>query len=150
MGHRIVEIIISTVFLVPLGGATQLLIRIFIHQVGNWNLLRARGAGRIQLVAKLALIVTMVVLAVFLGVFLICSSWFPGYHIPKFWHWVGFILFVPYWGCFIGLVYGLGSAVGIGGVPSTQMLRALFFVGSKTGDRTKANVGRDDADGRGL
>ena len=88
----------------------------------------------------------MIMLALFLGAFLICSSWFPNYHIPIFWHWVGFIVFVPYWGCVFTLLYGFGSAVGIGGVPSAQMLRALFFVGSKTGDRTKANVERDDAD----
>ncbi|MFH1673721.1 MAG: hypothetical protein ABIF87_09910 [Pseudomonadota bacterium] len=137
MGNRIAEIIISTVFIVPLIGSMQLMIRFFINQVNNWKSLRARGVGRIRLFAQLALIVAMVVLAVFLVVFLICSSWFPGYQIPIFWQWVGFVLFVPYWGCVFGLVYGLGTAVGIGGVSSMQILRTLFFVGSKTADRKK-------------
>lgn len=141
-------IVIGTLFGVILVGGLIFLLKLLIIHIHSMRSSPIKESDKTTQYAKLLLLVLLLAMTTGLFVFEILMFGFPGVmnRIPLFWRMLGAIGLFVYWGCFAGLVYGLGKTVGAGAGSATTTLNRLFGMISDVSFGTKERVGKHKAD----
>lgn len=94
-----IDILLNTTFFVlPIAGATLLLIKVLFEYIFNWDITREGNAATNPTGIRLIIAFIAVVLGVFLCFFATWLLFFPAYQIPEVIKILGIILYFGFWG----------------------------------------------------
>jgi hypothetical protein len=123
----------ATFFILPIAGATLLLIKVLFEYIFSWDINRESNARIRSTGIRIIFASISVALGVLLCLFIIWLLFFPAYKIPETIKILGIMLYFAFWGA-AGILYRIGrvAKAGTGGGEAKGILNKLFTI---TADR---------------
>ncbi|MBW2411275.1 MAG: hypothetical protein JRF72_15875 [Deltaproteobacteria bacterium] len=119
----------TTFFMLPVAGATLLLIKVLFEYIFRWDINRESNAKTRSAGIRIVTAGMAVSLGALLCFFSICFLFFPAYKIPEYIKISGIILYFGFW-CITGIVYLLARAAKSEAISrkTNRVLNKLFVV----------------------
>ena len=115
--------------MVPVAGATLLLIKVLFEYIFRWDINRQSNAKRRSAGIRIVIAGIAVSLGALLCFFSIWFLFFPAYKIPEYIKILGIILYFGFW-CITGIVYRLARSAksDAAGGKTNRVLNKLFVI----------------------
>ena len=127
--HMIDILLNTTFFVLPIAGATLLLIKVLFENIFSWDITRESKATTKSTGIRLIIASIAVVLGVLLCFFATCLLFFPAHQIPEIIKILGIILYFGFWGI-SGILYRMTEIdkADIAGRKKNGLLNKLFVL----------------------
>ena len=119
----------TTFFMLPVAGATLLLIKVLFEYIFSWDIKRESNASTKSAGIRIIIACLAVALGALLCFFSIWFLFFPAYNIPEFIKILGIILYFAFW-CITGILYRVARAAraDTAGSKTNRVLNKMFVI----------------------